>query len=498
MTRLIRLLQSHNIARSGLISLGGSVVGSLSSFVLVAVVTRSMHLAQAGLLFQAVGVVTVASAVVGWGVPAGLMRFTAREPRRGSSSTWSYFAIGTVPVVLLGAAVAVGLAVSAPTLAHILTSSDLTHEMSLLLRLLAPTVPLTVLTRCAVSTARGLGKSLPQALYNTGGMSTLRLLLCCLLSAVGASVWTYALCWSVAATACAIGSMLNLLRAGMQRPGHLSLSQIKEFWSFTLPRGAEVVLQTSSTWLLVVLVGAITTPDQAALYTAVSRSAVAVTFVLQATIFALGPRFSRLFAANDLASAQLLYRLSTEWLIALSIPTAAILAFFPGDFLSIFSQQYSSDGVAPMIVLSCAMMINLGTGPVGAVILMAGRSIWNLQNAAFGIFAAIIITATLVPSSGALGAAAAWAAYIVIQNGLGLWQIRRNFKMWPIGATSVRDIAATALVGTILKVVLVGADLGVAADLVIALISMLLLSVLLVAPRAIRQSRPASVEHANF
>jgi O-antigen/teichoic acid export membrane protein len=162
----------------------------------------------------------------------------------------------------------------------------------------------------------------------------------------------------------------------------------------------------------------------------ISRSAMLGALVLQGMVFALGPRIAALFATGEYQQAQRLYRTSTTWIVAASAPAFVVLLWFPSAFLRLFSNQTAADDFAFRILIA-ATLVNLAAGPVGAVLLMAGRSTWNLMNAATGLALALAIAIWTVPVYGATGAALGWGTSIVVQNVLAVTQIWRGFRMHP-------------------------------------------------------------------
>jgi O-antigen/teichoic acid export membrane protein len=79
------------------------------------------------------------------------------------------------------------------------------------------------------------------------------------------------------------------------------------------------------------------------------------------------------------------------------------------------------------------MLVSTATGPVTVILLMAGKSSWNLANAAVALAVTLGLAVMLVPPLGLEGAAIAWAAGILVNNLVPLAQIWLSLRLHPLG-----------------------------------------------------------------
>jgi O-antigen/teichoic acid export membrane protein len=89
----------------------------------------------------------------------------------------------------------------------------------------------------------------------------------------------------------------------------------KEYWAFTFPRGLGSTIDIVLTWLDVLLVAAMVSSAQAAIYAAASRFITTGTLALQAMRPA-APEISAAMAADDKKRASDLYRVTTQLVIS--------------------------------------------------------------------------------------------------------------------------------------------------------------------------------------
>ena len=182
----------------------------------------------------------------------------------------------------------------------------------------------------------------------------------------------------------------------------------------------------------IVLVAALAGPGAAAVYTAATRFLVVGQFVNQAVSAPVQPRLSALLAAGDRSGARTLYRVSTTWLVLLSWPMfGAAIALAP-TYLAAFGRGYSN-AVAVVVILSVSMLVASACGLVDSVVIMAGRTSWNLATTLLALAVNVIIDLLLIPDHGILGAAIGWCAGILVSNVVPVLLAWRGLRLHPVG-----------------------------------------------------------------
>jgi O-antigen/teichoic acid export membrane protein len=125
------------------------------------------------------------------------------------------------------------------------------------------------------------------------------------------------------------------------------------------------------------------------------------------------------------------------------------LILFGPVLLRLFGAGYEG-GETVLVVLGVAGLVGTGVGPVDVVLLMAGRSGWNLGTTALALAVNIVLNILFVPRWGVTGAALAWSASILCSNLIPLVQSWLFLRMHPFGrgtATAV-PVALVAYGGT--------------------------------------------------
>jgi O-antigen/teichoic acid export membrane protein len=223
-------------------------------------------------------------------------------------------------------------------------------------------------------------------------------------------------------------------------------------------------------WVDVLLVGAIAGPRNAAVYAAISRLSVIGAYGLQGVGMVVAPRFSALVTAGDRARLEHLYQVATWWTLIVSAPLYMLLLVFAPMCAQIFGHGYRQ-GATALAVLAVAGLVNLGTGNVMVLLLMAGKSSWTLIDAAGSMVVNLALNILLIPHFGVTGAAIAWSVSIVGTNVVALFQLHRSLGLRPFGRGYPLACAAPALCFGVVGVaarVLVGGGVEGAAVTIIA------------------------------
>jgi len=459
MSRLRTLTQRSDsnireVARGGLINTAGSAVGAVATFALLMLVVRGAGVDRGGLYFQALALVSGASILCSLGGAMAVTRSIA-QVRRGhgadvSAAVWT----AVVPVTVFSLAVTVLGYVASGSLARHLTSAP--HQAALhdLLAGMMLAVPFVVLTRVFTAVSRAVDEPAPGAWYDFGGQPVLRVVAVLLVLSLGSG--DRALAWSITgpAMACAVLSAAHafgsLDRAGMQcsRRPTWEWSKARGFLAFGLPRGLEEVVQASSIWLLTLLVGAVSGPAQAATYASLTRLTMGTGMVLQSVTTGMLPRLSAAFSRHEHREVEHLFQSTTRWLVVLSLPMCVLLFLYPSALLAVASPDLPGGRVG-LQILALGALVNVATGAVGGVVLMAGRSTVNLTVAVVCVVVMVISAMVLVPRYGASGAAAAWALSMVIQNALLVLYARQRLGLSPWCRAMVRPVTVAALLSCV-------------------------------------------------
>jgi O-antigen/teichoic acid export membrane protein len=201
-------------------------------------------------------------------------------------------------------------------------------------------------------------------------------------------------------------------------------------------------LQIALVWLDIVLVGALRSAREAAVYTAASRYILAGTILNAAIIAVLQPLAGAHLALGEDGRLRAAYQTATGWLIAVAFPIYLVMASFAPVLMRAFGPQYAS-GHDALAILSLAMLLSVAVGPVMVLVLMGGRSAWNLLDTLAALILNVVLNILLIPRLGITGAAIAWAASIALLNLVPLLQVARWWGIHPAGPGFSRVLLAS-------------------------------------------------------
>ena len=455
----------RRLARGGALNLVGYIVSGVLALALAIVVTRLVGAQGAGVFFAAVAVFTIVSNVTELGADTGVVRFIARlreQDRHGDLRALVWIAL--VPAVAIATFAGLATVIWAAPIADVLSRSN-PADVASYLRIFGWFIPAATAATVALAATRGFGTMRPFVAIQSIATPALKPILILLAAIGGLSVTGLALGWVVPeafACAAALVVLARKLRRARGRTEAMSTTLgalAKEFWAFSAPRGVAAAFQITIIWFDLLLLSHLRDASEVGIYGAASRAVLLGTFALQAIRLAIAPQISRLLARGDRDGAQAVYQTATWWLIVVSWPLFLSLAIFGPALLGVFGPGFDQ-GATALAILSVAMLVNLGTGNVTVVLLMGGKSSWNLLNTAVALTLNIGLNLVLIPRFGIEGAAIAWAVSIIVDNLMALTEVWVFLGMRPfgtgylpattaaLGCFGVVGLAARALLGT--------------------------------------------------
>ena len=455
-----------NVARGGALGIAGGIAFGVFGFVLLLVVSHGLGATLAGIFFEAVALFMIFTRIAQIGADVGMVRAMSRLVALGRQHDIpSTLATGVLPVTGASALLGACLFAFAPTIADLAVSGSAPESLVSYIRIFAPFLVLAALTGVLVSAARGLGALAPFVWIENIGKPALQPLLIFIMLALGFGTAAVAFAWAlpVALGFAAAICWLALLVARAVPGGVLverrwtTVSVFTDFWSFAFPRAIAALFQAVVAWIDVILVGALASAKAAGIYAVASRLTLLGALFLRALILVLGPQVSSFLARGERARAQVVYQVSTWWLTAISWPAYVTIALFAPVVIRIFGDDFAA-GATPLAILSLAMLVSMACGPVSVVLLMAGKSSWNLANTIFAAALAIGLDIVLIPRYGVVGAAIGATAGIAANNLVPLFQVWRYLGLHPLGkgfAIVASSVALTyGLIGLIGRMLL--------------------------------------------
>ena len=431
-----------HVARGGAIGLVGAGVSAVAGFALVLVVTNFYDADAAGQFFTVTSTFLLMAAIATLGTETGLGRFLLRyeaQDRRGDIPVTIRAAFR--PTVACSIVLAVAVLALAEPLADLIGLDGAGGPESL--RVLAVLLPFATVNALSLAGTRAFGRMRMTVLIDKIGRAAAQPIAVLLVSATGTGLLVLTCAWSVPYAAAAVISWFVFRRFLHRRgtyehtvPTRPTRELNREFWKFTWPRSITRISQMAIQRLDIILIAALRSPTEAAVYTAATRFVALGQFGTQAIQQVLQPKFTALLARKERESLRDVYQISAAWSMALAWPMYVVVGCAPLAYLGLFGPQYADDGVAVVLLMALAMLFGVATGPADTLLLMSGRSALSLANSLTALTLDITLCLVLIPRMGITGAAIAWAVAVITRCTLAVVQTRLTMSIVSFGSAA--------------------------------------------------------------
>ncbi|MCP4222699.1 MAG: hypothetical protein GY773_05085 [Actinomycetia bacterium] len=418
--------QSSGAATS--LALVGAVVTTIANFGIAIMVTRA-GAAFAGLFFAATAVVTILGNSSALGTMTGLVYFMpaalAIPNPELDPNPRALLQVALRPVVGAGLGVAAALLIVADPLASLIADNG-ADQVTAMLRVLAVAVPCWGVTVSLLGATRGLGSMTPTVVVNQilRPLGQLGLVAAVVATQAVPSGQAIAVAWGLPVVAGVGASVFSVWRLGGFVGGGTSPVSSAEFWHYARPRAASTTFQIALERIDVIIVSALAGEAAAGVYGALSRFITAGNFLIFAIGQATSSQLRRALAADRRAEAQALLAKTTSWMVLLAWPYFLVIAIKAGVLASLLSPEFDV-GASALTILAIAMLASAFAGPVDLTLLMLGRTKESLAITVVALIIDLAIAAYAIPRFGLVGAALAWGAAVIVQNGLAALRIHR-------------------------------------------------------------------------
>jgi O-antigen/teichoic acid export membrane protein len=186
-------------------------------------------------------------------------------------------------------------------------------------------------------------------------------------------------------------------------------------------------------------------------YSAAVRVSQALVLFLTAVSYMFSPFVADLHERDERDRLNELFKSVTRWTLALTVPLLLLFVITPGAVLRLFGAEYD-EGAAWLRILLIGQTVNVSVGAAGFILIMVGKTTWDLAVYASSFILDLVMALLLVPHLGPKGAAIAQATTLVFSNALRLYLVWRFVRIQPYDRFYARllipaAIGATAMLG---------------------------------------------------
>ncbi|MGZ5306404.1 MAG: oligosaccharide flippase family protein [Actinomycetota bacterium] len=179
-------------------------------------------------------------------------------------------------------------------------------------------------------------------------------------------------------------------------------------------------------------------------YAASVRVSQALVLFLTAVSYMFSPFVADLHERGEQERLNDLFKSITRWTLALTVPLLLLFMIAPGPVLRLFGSDYDA-GTAWLRILLIGQTVNVSVGAAGFILIMVGRTTWDLTVYASSFLLDLAMALLLVPHLGPKGAAIAQATTLVFSNALRLFLVWRFVRIQPYDRDYARLLIPAAI-----------------------------------------------------
>ncbi|MFL5735734.1 MAG: polysaccharide biosynthesis C-terminal domain-containing protein [Actinomycetota bacterium] len=244
---------------------------------------------------------------------------------------------------------------------------------------------------------------------------------------VGWTVNAYAISWIIATVAAAFFWNRTTKDFGHTEPEPGQLSALIRYGA---PRAPAALLSQALFWTDFFVAAKYVNKQELGVYAASVRVSQALVLFLIAVNYMFSPFVADLHERGEREKLDGLYKALTRWMLAGTIPLLLLILVVPGPILLVFGGNFAS-GTTALRILLIGQLINVAVGSVGFILIMVGRTGWDLAVYAGSFVLDLVVAFALCPSLGTKGAAIAQAITLAVSNGVRLYLVWRFVHIQP-------------------------------------------------------------------
>ena len=455
-----------SLAKSGSLASLCVMYGAGIAFVTTMVVSNGIGAEGSGEFFRLMALFAIAISLVTFGADTGLVRTMSAQRALGRYGVLpQLIQYGLIPSLVTSVLLVAGVYIYTEVV-------PMAPEYQSAMRVSSAFVLVAALMTVFFGALRGLHRVVTFTVLQNVLLPTLRFAAVGLVVLFSGQLMDLVYAWTIPVAITAVVALWLLERA-FPNEEHVEVlpsedsptETFRSFWGFSSARGVATVVETILEWIDVLVVTAFLGAAAGGIYGAVNRCVRVGTMIEHTGRVVTGPSISAALATRQLDRAREIFLSTTRVLTALSWPFYLSLAFFGPVLLHFFGKGFEA-GAGILWVICPAAMLSMSAGGVQSVLLMSGKSRWQLLNKLSSLVVAVTLNFTLVPVWGLYGAVTAWASALLIDTFLASYQV---FRLVGIRA-SVREMAPSLFLGAAVPTACALASLAVLGQSVLGVI----------------------------
>ncbi len=275
------------------------------------------------------------------------------------------------------------------------------------------------------------------------------------------SVLAYSLSWL-----CATGAAYYYWRreSTAWEPAPMEPGALQSLMRYAGPRAPAALFSQLLFWTDLFVVTRYVSDSQVGVYSAALRAGQILVLFLTSVSLMFSPFVADLHNRGESERLDRLFKTLTRWTIAATIPAFLILVIAPREVLNVFGPEFSG-GQTALLILLAGQFINVATGSVGFVLIMVGRTGWDLVVYGLSLALNLGLAFLLCDRYGIAGAATANAVTFALSKWARLALVKKFVGIQPYDRNYLRLVIPTLSALAIMVITHSAVDSGWAADL---------------------------------
>ena len=182
-------------------------------------------------------------------------------------------------------------------------------------------------------------------------------------------------------------------------------------------------------WTDTIILGIYRDDAEVGIYNVALRLGALSSVVLASVNSISAPKFSELFATQDMKGFATVAKQSTKMIFITSAPVLVLFVLFPGFILGVYGKEFTSGSLA-FVLISIGQFISAISGSVGLILLMTNNQVIFQYIIMATSFLGIVLSFWLIPLWGMNGAALSNMIALIMANILCLIVVYKKFGIF--------------------------------------------------------------------
>ena len=190
-------------------------------------------------------------------------------------------------------------------------------------------------------------------------------------------------------------------------------------------------------------IGHFCTNAELGIYQAVAQPILLFPMILSTFVTIATPLIADLHHQKETDRLAEVIKVSTKWSLYMSLPVLLIIVVKPRELITLLFGEGYAHGQNVLILLAVAQFINVGTGPLSALLIMTRNQVSEVSISSCTLVANITLNIILIPKLGTMGAAIATVCASMLRFGSQLYRVNQLFGIWPYDKRYLKGCIAT-------------------------------------------------------